>query len=82
MSRPSLLAAVHDVLATTPPTSDERPHPFSNSYSRTVTRLNNILNTTAQLSQGLAQLSTLPSSDQTSKAREPHEAAHYYIGIH
>ncbi|KIK98653.1 hypothetical protein PAXRUDRAFT_823625 [Paxillus rubicundulus Ve08.2h10] len=65
MSRPSLFAAVHD--AVTPPTSDECAHPFSNSYSRTVMRLKNILNTTAQLSQGLAQLSTLPSSDQTSK---------------
>ncbi|KAF9227286.1 hypothetical protein BS17DRAFT_457490 [Gyrodon lividus] len=66
MSRSSLLTAVHDVLAT-PPTCDERAHPFSNSYSRTVTRLNTILNMTAQLSHGLTQLSTLPSSDSTSK---------------
>ncbi|KIJ67853.1 hypothetical protein HYDPIDRAFT_37449 [Hydnomerulius pinastri MD-312] len=66
MSQPSLLAAVHDVLAT-PPTSDERVHPSSNSYSKTAARLNAILNTTSQLSHGLTQLSAMTPSDQTSK---------------
>jgi len=67
-SRPSLLAAVHDVLAV-PPTPDEHraPHPFSTSYSPTLTRLNTTLSTTTQLSHALSQLSAVPSSDQTSK---------------
>lgn len=69
-SRPSLLTVVHDVLAT-PPSPDERrtPHPFSTSYSAALTRLNTILNTTTQLSHALSQLvlSSVPSSDQTSK---------------
>lgn len=66
---PSLLAAVHDVLAVPPPTPDEprTPHPFGTSYSATLTRLNTILNTTTQLSHALSQLSAVPSSDQTSK---------------
>ena len=67
-SRPSLLAVVHDIL-TTPRSPDEHrtPHPFSNSFSASLTRLNTILNTTAQLSHALSQLSAVPSSDQTSK---------------
>jgi hypothetical protein len=67
-SRPSLLAVVHDVLAV-PQTPDEHrtPHPFNTSYSATLTRLNTTLNTTAQLSHALSQLSAVPSSDQTSK---------------
>lgn len=67
-SRPSLLAVVHDVLAG-PPTPDEHrtPHPFSTSYSAILARLNTTLNATTQLSHALSQLSTVPSSDQTSK---------------
>ncbi|KAG9316687.1 hypothetical protein JVU11DRAFT_2747 [Chiua virens] len=68
-SRPSLLAVVHDVLALPPISRDDlpTPHPFSTSYSRTLSRLNTILNTTTQLSHALSQLGAIPSSDQTSK---------------
>ncbi|KAF8134619.1 hypothetical protein EV363DRAFT_1448274 [Boletus edulis] len=67
-SRPSLLAVVHDVL-TVPrsPNEHRTPHPFSTSYAAALTRLNTTLNTTAQLNHALSQLSTVPSSDQTSK---------------
>ncbi|KAH0827935.1 hypothetical protein J3R83DRAFT_3572 [Lanmaoa asiatica] len=67
-SRSSLLAVVHDVLAVpSAPDEPRPPHPFSTSYSATLTRLNTILNTTTQLSHVLSQLSAVPSSDQTSK---------------
>lgn len=67
-SQPSLLAVLHDVLAVPlTPGGLCTPHPFGTSYSATLTRLNIILNTTAQLSHALSQLSAVPSSDQTSK---------------
>lgn len=67
--RPSLLAVLHDVLAVPPTSANElrTSHPFSTSYSAALTRLNTTLNTTAQLSHALSQLSVVPSSDQTSK---------------
>lgn len=67
-SRPSLLAAVHDVLTPPRPPDEHRtPHPFSTSYAATLTRLNNTLNTTTRLTHALSHLSAVPSSDQTSK---------------
>ncbi|KAH7888628.1 hypothetical protein F5I97DRAFT_1925147 [Phlebopus sp. FC_14] len=66
MSLPSLLTALHDVLGTTP-ASDDSAHPFTNSYSKTCARLNAVINTTAQLSHGLTQLSAVPLSTQGSK---------------
>lgn len=65
-TRPSLLAALHDVLAVQPILA-LAPHPFSTSYSAALTRLNTTFDTTAQLSHALSQLSVVPSSDQTSK---------------
>ena len=66
MPGPTLLDAIHDVLAVPLPTASQA-HPFSSSFSSISSRLQSILDTTSQLSYALTQLSALPSTGQTSK---------------
>ncbi|KAI6002811.1 hypothetical protein EDD15DRAFT_2157641 [Pisolithus albus] len=66
MTHPSLLDAIHDVLAISSPPASEA-HLFSSISSRISSRLRSILDTTSQVHDALTQLSAMPPSNQTSK---------------
>ncbi|KAI6134610.1 hypothetical protein EV401DRAFT_1846272 [Pisolithus croceorrhizus] len=66
MTHPSLLDAIHDVLALSSPPASEA-HLFSSRSSSISSRLQSILDTTSQLNYALTQLSAMPPSNQTSK---------------
>ncbi|KAI6021489.1 hypothetical protein BKA83DRAFT_4282601, partial [Pisolithus microcarpus] len=66
MAHPSLLDAIHDVLAISSPPASEA-HLFSSRSSSISSRLRSILDTTSQVNDALTQLSAMPLSNQTSK---------------
>ncbi|KAG1881386.1 hypothetical protein C8R48DRAFT_680786 [Suillus tomentosus] len=69
MSHPSLLTAVHDVLAQSvlPVQATESVHPLSTEYITVTAQLGAVINTTHRLNHALNQLNDLPLGENATK---------------